>query len=147
MKPILIYINDAQRDVLESWGRKDTINRRLSSRALIILLSASGEKRSAVASCLGINQSVVTKWKKRFVAYGIDGLLEKPRSGRPRKYNNHTEMRVLSVLDKQPPSGFSHWNRFLIATELGDVTAHQVWRVLKKNEIRLDYRRSQSSYI
>ncbi|HUN53971.1 MAG TPA: helix-turn-helix domain-containing protein [Smithella sp.] len=142
MKPILICINDAQRDVLESWSRKETINRRLPSRALIILLSASGERRWAIARYLGINQSVVTKWKKRFVAFGIDGLLDRSRAGRPRKYNNHTEKRVLSVLDKQPPSGFSHWNRFLIATELGDVTAHEVWRVLRKNEISLDYRRS-----
>jgi transposase len=63
----------------------------MSGRALIILLTAASEKRLTIADRLMINPRVATKWEKRFVAYGIDGLLDMPRSGRPRKYNDETE--------------------------------------------------------
>jgi transposase len=142
MIPIAIYINDEQRIALESLIHKDKTESRLSRRAVIILQTIAGEKRSTIAKSLGVNPSVVTKWKKRFAIDGIDGLLDMPRSGRPRKYNTYTEERVLSVLDKKPPSGAPRWNRFLIAAELGDVTAHQVWRIMKKNKISLDYRKN-----
>jgi transposase len=73
--------------------------------------------------------------KKRFVAHGIDGLFDRLRTGRPRKYNDNTEKIILSILDKQPPQGRLRWNRFLITGELGDLTAHQVWLVVKKNKV------------
>jgi transposase len=135
---ITINLKKEQQEILESWICKGKTELRWTKRALIILLSAAGEKRLVIANSLEINPSVVTKWKKRFVAYGVNGLLDMPRSGRPRKYNEDTEMRVLSVLDQKPPSGFSRWNRPLIAAELGDVTAHQVWRIMRKKEIRLE---------
>jgi transposase len=141
--PIAICVNNEQQAELEIWAHKDKTEHRLSKRARIVLLSATGEKRSVIAKTLQVNQSVVTKWKKRFVAHGIDGLLDRCRSGRPRKYNAQTEKSVLSVLDRKPPTGFSRWNRFLIAEELGDVTAHQVWRIMRKNEISLKDGRSQ----
>lgn len=62
----------------------------MSGRALIILLTDAGEKRLTIANRLAINPGVVTKWKKRFVAYGIDGLRDMPQSGRLCKYNDET---------------------------------------------------------
>jgi transposase len=142
MAPITICLNQEQQERLENWIGEDNTEHRYARRAFIILLSAAGEKRLAIATSLKLNPSVVTKWKKRFAAYGVNGLLDNPRSGRPRKYNDETEKRVLSVLNKKPPPGVYCWNRPLIAAELGDVTAHQVWRVMKKNRISMEHRRA-----
>jgi|GEM_PF-2870490 hypothetical protein len=71
---------------LESLIHKDKTESRLSKRAIIILQTVAGEKRSTIAKSLGVNPSVVTKWKKCFAVDGVDGLLDMPRSGRHRKY-------------------------------------------------------------
>jgi len=142
LTPIKITMSEEQRVTLENWTRKGKTERRLSERARIILLSASGEGRAVIAKNLDITPRVVTKWRKRFVAHGTDGLFDLPRSGKPSKYNEQTERRVLSVLDNQPPSGYARWNGPLVAAELGDVTEHQVWRVMRKNGISLERRHS-----
>jgi hypothetical protein len=91
MKSILINISDEQHDILKSLIRREITDHCMSGRALIILLTAAGEKRLTIANRLAINPRVVTKWKKRFVAYAIGGKLDMPRSGRPCKYNDETE--------------------------------------------------------
>ena len=139
-----LYITDEQRVVLDGWVQKDIIDLRMYIRAFIILSIAAGEKRLYVASILGVNPCIVTKWKRRFVAHGIEGLFDRPRSGRPHKYNDDTERKILSILEKRPPQGHSHWNRFSIAKELGDVSAHQVWLVMRKNKISLGSKRRKN---
>jgi len=141
---MLIYINNKQRKSLASLVQKESKDRRIRTRAMIILLSADGVSRQNIAGLLGMNPSVVTKWKKRFIANDIDGLWDRPRSGRPHKYDDDTEKRILSILDRQPPQGRQRWNRFLVAGELRDVTAHQVWVVMKKNKVNVDGRRSHN---
>jgi len=140
--PIKIIVNDEQKATLENWTRKGKTERRLAERARIILLSAAGEERTAIAECLDITPGIVSKWRRRFIGYGMDGLFDMPRSGKPRVYDEITERRVLSVLDKRPPSGFSRWNGPLVAAEIGDITAHQVWRIFRKNGIVLERRHS-----
>lgn len=130
--PIKIIVNDELRATLESWTRRGKTERRLAKRARIILLIAAGEERTAIAESLDITPGIVSKWRRRFIGYGTDGLFDMPRSGKPRVYDEITERQVLSVLDKQPPSGFSRWNGPLIAAALGDITGHQVWRIFRK---------------
>jgi transposase len=140
--PIKIIMNEEQRVTLETWTRRGKTERRMSERARIILLSAAGEERAAIAEGLDVTPGIVTKWRRRFIAHGTDGLFDMPRSGKPRIYDELTERRVLSVLDNQPPSGFARWNGPLVAAELGNVTAHQVWRILRKKGISLERRHS-----
>lgn len=140
--PIGIRISNEQRATLTSWTRKGKTEKRLADRARMVLLSAAGVDREAIAHRLGITPGLVSKWRRRFVERGADGLFDRPRSGKPRKYGEQAERRVRSVLDRQPPAGFSRWNGPLVAGELGDVSVHQVWRILRKQGIHLERRRS-----
>ncbi len=58
------------------------------------------------------------------------------------RYNETTERRILSKLDETPPSGYASWTGALVAEALGDVSQHQVWRVLRSEGIPLQRRRS-----
>ena len=64
------------------------------------------------------------------------------RSGKPAKYDQSSEKRVLKLLDEAPPKGYSQWNGRLLAERLGDVSKAQVWRVLRRLDICLQRRRS-----
>jgi len=70
------------------------------------------------------------------------GLADAPRSGKPAIYSESTERRILAKLDEPPPDGYSSWAGGLVAKALGDVSADQVWRVLRKYGIHLQRRRS-----
>ncbi len=64
------------------------------------------------------------------------------RPGKPNSYRENTDKRVLSKLDEPPPEGYGRWNGRLLAAALGDVTKHQVWRILRRHNISLERRRS-----
>jgi len=49
--------------------------------------------------------------------------------------------RVLATLEEPPPPGMSHWDGPAVAEKL-DATVHEVWRVLRREGIYLQRRRS-----
>jgi transposase len=84
----------------------------------------------------------VSKWRKRFAEQGLAGLQDAPRPGAARSYDETTDRRILAMMDKKPPSGNATWTGKLLAKALGDVSSHQVWRVLRRYGIYLQRRRS-----
>src|ERR1700740_750183 len=70
------------------------------------------------------------------------GLRDASRSGKPRQYEGDHERRILAALDEPPPAGYARWNGTLLAKHLGDISKHQIWRVLRRHEIALARRRS-----
>src|SRR6516165_12808613 len=57
-------------------------------------------------------------------------------------YDARDERRILVALDGRPPDGYARWNGTLLAKHLGDISKHQIWRVLREHEISLARRRS-----
>jgi transposase len=45
-------------------------------------------------------------------------------------------------LDEPPPAGYGRWDGGLLARHVGDISKHQIWRVLRRHEISLARRRS-----
>ncbi|SRR5712692_271961 len=138
--PITLSVEEEQS--LQQWVRAGTTEQRLADRAQAILLASQGQNSRQIAKALQTRSARVSKWRTRFAKHRLDGLRDGHRSGRPRRYDATTERRVLRQLDEPPPSGYAHWNGPLVAEALGDVSADQVWRVLRKHEIALQRRRS-----
>ena len=63
-----------------------TLPARVVERAKMIVLVSEGERVPSVAERLGVGADVVRGWLKRFNAEGLDGLKDRPRSGRPATY-------------------------------------------------------------
>ncbi len=140
--PIKVTLSEEQKEVLEGWIRRGKTEKRLADRAKMVLSSAAGEARDTIAKRIGVTPAVVSKWRKRFLEDGLEGLCDLSRPGKPARYDETTEERILAVLDKDPPAGFGRWNGPLVAKELGDVNVHQVWRVLRNKGISLERRHS-----
>lgn len=111
-------------------------------RAKVLLAAAAGESTEAVAQRLDIRTGTVSKIRRRFAQGRLGALHDAPRSGRPRRYDEKVEHRVLAALDQPAPRGFARWNGPRLAAHLGDVDVHQVWRVLRTRGISLERRRS-----
>lgn len=135
-------LSDGDRKVLSQWLRSGTTEVRLVERAKIIIAAADGKSNKEIAKKMKTRTARIGKWRTRFSEKGIAGLQDAPRKGVPARYNKDTQRRILAVLDQKPPEGFSIWTGSLVATRLGDVSSHQVWRVLRLHGIHLQRRRS-----
>lgn len=137
-----IELSASERKTLESWIRANKTEQRMVFRAKIILMAAENQTNVDIAGELKTSVITVGKWRTRFVKYRIGGLIDSQRSGKPNIYDAETEKRILKLLDEPPPKGYGSWNGNLLAQDLGNVSASQVWRVLRKNKIQLQRRRS-----
>ncbi len=107
-----------------------------------MLLADAGRRTDEIAKHLRTSPVRVSKWRTRFAREGLAALSDRPRSGAPPRYDQTTRQRILAQLDQSPPSGHATWTGALLAAALGDVSKHQVWRVLRKHQISLRRRRS-----
>jgi transposase len=137
-----INLTDEERRTLEQWLRSSTTEQRLVVRARIILSAAKGDDTKRIAEQLRLRPATVSKWRIRFGRHGLSGLQDAPRPGARRLYDASTEKRILALLDQDPPTGYATWSGRLLAKELGDVSKHQIWRVLRRHGIHLQRRRS-----
>src|SRR6516162_3593196 len=109
---------------------------RIVERAQIILASLEGKGIQEVARELGLSIPTVDKWRRRFSLFGLRGLWDQPRSGKPAKYDTHFRNRVLALLEQPPPPHLSHWDGPAIAERL-EASVYAVWRVLRREGIYL----------
>lgn len=139
-KSIVLFKRD--KETLESWASSATIEARIKERAKIILLAHEGKTNKEIADFMHTREATICKWRNRFDASGLAGLDDLKRTGKPKEYGVAIERKVLRVLDKKPPEGYSSWNGNLIAQHLGTVSPDFVWRILKKHSIHLQRKHS-----
>lgn len=85
--PFVIDLSGVDRARLEAVARKQTAERRQVLRARIVLGAADGEENAAMADRFGVAINTVITWRKRFFEEGMDGLVDRKRSGRPRSFS------------------------------------------------------------
>ena len=142
MKAAEVALTNEGHATLRSWLAAGKTERRMAFRAEVILAVAEGLSNEAVAARLGTRPATVSKWRGRFARDGMSGLADAPRSGKPALYEVEHERRILAALDEAPPAGCGRWDGALLARHLGDISKHQIWRVLRRREISLARRRS-----
>ena len=140
-----VRLGPGERAVLEARLRAPTTEQRQVLRARIVLLAADGLASRAIARELGIMPRTASMWRIRFAETGLDGLADKPRPGgrtSSAKYDANSGRRILALLDQPPPAGFARWTGKLLAAALGAISDQHVWRVLRRQKIDLDGRKS-----
>lgn len=87
-------------------------------RARIVLAFADGLGTASVAQVLGTSEPTARKWRDRYLAAGVDGLWDLPRSGRPPAVD---EGLVIAETLSPPPveSGLTHWSSRELAKRIG----------------------------
>jgi hypothetical protein len=85
----------------------------------------------AIGREVGCTTGTASKWRVRYAEQRLAGLDETGNRGNDPKYSGETDKRILAVLDSPVPDGYARWTGPLIATALGDVDVHYVWRFLR----------------
>lgn len=116
---------------------------RLRQRAQIIRLLHKGHKPATIAELLSISTGPVHYWHIRWREKGLEGLREKPRSGRPRLGDEGYRQKLAEVLETDPQKlglAFTVWTPARLLTYLEQETGV----VMHENTLRnlldeLDY--------
>ena len=96
--------------VLRRWADGDG---QQALRASIVLLAAEGLRNADIARRLGVSRQTVSTWRKRYAVEGIDGLLDRARTGRPSAVDEGEI--VASILTSTPDARTSR----MVARRLG----------------------------
>ena len=126
-----ITLRESEERQLRSLARSRTLPHSLVRRAQMVLACAAGVPGSTVARRLGVTNTTVGKWRKRYREQGISGLHDELRPGRPRRHEDERVAEVINTaLGTQPPDG-SHWSVRSMAQHTGvSKSTVQRWFVL-----------------
>jgi transposase len=78
-------------------------------RMLAIEALFRGNPHGQVASIFNITRETLAGWVREFNHRGIDGLVDAPRSGRPRAISAEETDRYRQLIDKPEQAGHAHW--------------------------------------
>jgi transposase len=120
---------------LNQWCRSTTLPHGQIMRAKIILQLGEGMTPTEVAKAHRTSAKTVHRWRNRFETEGIDGLLERPRSGRPTVIDKKTVDNVMFLTTKRIPEEATHWSIELMA-QYAEVTPWQVRQIWKAADLR-----------
>jgi len=128
-KPALV-LSIEERNSLVDYRRRRKTSHGLATRAAIVLACAEGLDNTRVASRLGVSKAMVGKWRSRFVESRLDGLLDEPRPGAPRKISDAKVEQVVTLALESKPEGATHWSTRDMAKRVGvsAMSVSRIWR-------------------
>ena len=102
----------------------------VAMRARIVLGCSDGLSNGDVAKRLGITGATVCKWRERFRAERLEGLLDEPRPGAPRSITDAQVEDVITKTLESLPMNSTHWSTRLMAqkTGLSQTAIVRIWR-------------------
>ncbi len=126
----LLDLTRVERETLVHWTRQPKCPQALALRARVVLLCADGLSNTETAAALHITVQTVGKWRHRFVEKRLEGLLDEPRPGTPRKLSEADVDRVLGLTLESTPEKAERWSTRSLAevSGLSRASVHRIWR-------------------
>ena len=114
-----LTLSSEQQEQLESVAASTSMPHGVVMRARMILACAEGLSNAAVAAKVGASPQAVSKWRRRFLERGVEGLHDELRPGRPRTYDDEKVAEVINRALQQKPAAATHWSVRLMASAEG----------------------------
>ena len=120
--------------------RSNTIEVRAAKRARMILLMADGESNRTIGELVDLHYNQVGIWRKRYEEFGLVGLEDEDRPGRPVVYDHDDVLLLVKLVTEDPPEGATRWTMEALAEAMADhgvaISASQAWRICKSLDLK-----------
>jgi transposase len=125
-----LVVTEAEAEALTRWARRPKSSQQLALRSRIVLACGRGLNNTQVAAELKISMPTVGKWRQRFVDDRLEGLLDEPRPGAPRKITDEDVERVVVQTLESKPEAATHWSTRSMAevSGLSQTAVSRIWR-------------------
>lgn len=145
MKRQEITLKAKDRRELERLSSHGVCSVRTLQRAQVLLALDKGISDAQLTAVLGIERTRIWRIRKRYLDEGLGrALVDQPRPGRPREYDDKAEAELVALACSAPPIGYSRWSLSLLteaarqqSAALKTVSVATVRQVLKKNALSL----------
>lgn len=130
-KTMPLELTDAERAALDNLVRRRNVGQALAQRAWVVLACAEpGATNLGVAKALGVSRPTVATWRRRFAEHRLEGLVEAPRSGAPRKIGDAAVERLVALTLEEMPVNATHWSTRSMAKRAGmsQTAVSRIWR-------------------
>jgi transposase len=113
--------------------RAGTVEARVAKRARIVLLAADGASNRDIGAMVDLHYNQVGMWRSRYGEFGLAGLGDEERPGRPCVYDHDDVLLLVKTVTEPPPDGATRWTMEALAEVLNakgvPISASQVWRI------------------
>jgi transposase len=133
-------LREGDREILESWTRAGTVEARMAKRARIILMAAEGRSNRDIGVLVDLHYNQVGIWRQRYDEYGLAGLDDGERSGRPVVYGHDDVLLLVKLVTEPPPDSATRWSMESLATAMAahgvPISASQIWRICSALDLK-----------
>jgi transposase len=140
-KAVALELTEAERAELERLLRRRGVGQALAQRLRIVLACAEPEATNlGVAKALGVSRPTAATWRRRFAAHRLEGLVDAPRSGTPRRIGDEAVERLIALTLEEAPRNATHWSTRAMARRAGmsQTAVSRIWRAFGLRPHRQD---------
>jgi transposase len=126
---VQIALTDEERQTLQRWARRRSSSQALALRCRIVLACAEGLSNLEAGTRLGVHPARVGKWRGRFAARRLEGLVDEPRPGAPRTITDEQVEQVITKTLEETPTDATHWSTrgMARATGMSQTAISRIW--------------------
>ena len=126
-----IQVPPEDRERLEKLVKDRNTPQKVVWRARIVMLAGDGTKAGEIARTVGKSVVTVRRWRRRYAARGVDGLLKdatRPPGRKPLSARKIKQVVDLTLHEKPPNA--THWSVRVMAARVGIAPSavHKIWR-------------------
>ena len=115
MKKQHLKLTENDESYLTTLLRKGQLSARVFRRATALLQLNQGATLNAVATGVKVTLQSVSRWREAYLTSGLHFLFDKPRVGRPHKFDGKQRAKITALACSTPPAGYARWTLRLLA--------------------------------
>lgn len=131
-----IILSNEEKSKLQKYANGKATEHRMVIRARIVLMAAEGTETNRIAKHLHISSKMVCKWRIQYSKYGIEGLIDKEKPGRPRKFSSEDRLKVITTACQKPKRTITHWSAKELQKEIPNMSHMTIHRILKGADLK-----------